>query len=165
LISLKIRQRPYDLLPLAGLLLILISFLSLSQISALDIHLQDTYFVVAGAYIIRLLGIAALFIWTLYLMTNGMLYSKVLTWAHVIVTIVTLVLFASSLFIDDNYTNTTPRRYYDYTNWHSLDMYSTFMKVLVYAICVSLLGQVLFVINLIAGLFKRKTLQKQKSVT
>jgi heme/copper-type cytochrome/quinol oxidase subunit 1 len=90
-------------------------------------------------------------------LTNRILYSKALTWIHVIFTILTLVIFALIVFLGDNILNPEPIRYYKYSNWNSSEMYSTLMKTLAIIILILLFGQIIFVVNLIAGLLKRKT--------
>lgn len=128
-----------------------------NQSNPVDIHLHDTYFVIAHTHIFWMLAIMAFMVWLIYLLTNKLLYSKALTWTHVIITILTLVLFASTLFFGESYLNPTPKRYYDYSIGDSLDTNTTFTKTIAITIFVLLLGQVIFVINFIAGLFKRKT--------
>jgi cytochrome c oxidase subunit 1 len=154
--TLQIKQRPYNLLLLTGLLLVLTSFFKLSQNSTIDLHFHDTYFVIAHTHIFWLLAALALFMWTLYLLTNKILYSKALTWTHVIITILTLFIFALTVFFGDNILNPKPFRYYDYSNWNSSEMYSTLIKTIAIIILILLFGQILFIVNLIAGLFKRK---------
>ncbi|MBS0647577.1 MAG: cbb3-type cytochrome c oxidase subunit I [Verrucomicrobia bacterium] len=151
------KQKPYNLLLWTGLVLVLTSFFILKQSNSVDIHLHDTYFVIAHTHVFWLLAILAFFVWTLYLLTNKILYSKALTWTHVIITILTLLLFALTLFFSDSFMNTTPRRYYDYSSWGSFDSYTTLTKALGITIFALLFGQFIFVINLIAGLFKRLT--------
>jgi cytochrome c oxidase subunit 1 len=158
--TLHMKQKPYNLLLWTGLILVLTSFFILKQNNSVDIHLHDTYFVIAHTHVFWLLAMLALFVWTLYLLTNRILYSKALTWTHVIVTILTLLLFALTLFFGDSFMNPTPRRYYDYSIWNSFDNYTTFTKAIGITIFVLLLGQFIFVINLIAGLFKRLTKRK-----
>jgi cytochrome c oxidase subunit I len=136
---------------------ILTSFCILKQSNSVDIHLHDTYFVIAYTHIFWLLAVLAFFVWTLYLLTNKILYSRALTWTHVIMTILTLLIFALTLFFGDIFMNPTPRRYYDYSSWNSFDNYTTFTKAIGITIFVSLFGQFIFVINFIAGLFKPRT--------
>ena len=154
---LQIKQKPYHLFLWTGLVLVLTSFFVLKQNNSFDIHIHDTYFVIANTHLFWFLAILALFVWTLYLLTNKILYSKVLTWTHVIITILTLLLFALTLFFGDSFMNPTPRRYYDYSTWNSFDNYTTFTKAIGITIFVLLLGQFIFVINFIVGLFKRLT--------
>jgi len=135
----------------------LTSFLVFNKSNLIDIHLHDTYFVIAHTHIFWLLAIVAFVVWTIYLLTNKILYSNALTWTHVIITTLTLGLFASTLFFGERFSNPTPRRYYDYSTWNSLDLYSTHAKTFAITIFVLLFGQIIYVINLIAGLFKRNT--------
>lgn len=151
------KQKPYNLFLLTAFIFVLTSFFVLSQNNSVDIHLHDTYFVVAHTHVFWLLAILALFVWTLYLLTNKILYSKALTWTHVIITILTLLLFGLILSFGDSFMNPTPRRYYDYSNWNSFNNYTTFTKAIGITISVLLFGQFIFVINFVVGLFKRRT--------
>ena len=148
------KQKPYNLLLWTGLILVLTSFFILKQNNTVDIHLHDTYFVIAHTHIFWLLAFLALFVWTLYLLTNKILFSKSLVWTHVIITIMTILLFALSLFFGDSFINPTPPRYYDYSSWNSFDNYTTFTKAFGVTIFVLLFGQFIFVINFIVGLLK-----------
>jgi heme/copper-type cytochrome/quinol oxidase subunit 1 len=154
------KQKPHHLLLCTGVILFLTSFFILKQNNSVDIHLHDTYFVIAHTHVLWLLSIIALSVWTLYLLTNKILYFKALTWAHVIITILTLLLFALTLFFGDSFMNPTPRRYYEYSSWNSFDNYTTFTRAIGITTVVLLFGQFIFVINLIGGLFKRLTKRK-----
>lgn len=152
-------KKPYQLLLYAGIVLILMSFLELNQTTTFDLHLRDTYFVIAGTHIFWLLAILTFFLWTLYLLTSKILYSKTLTWIHVIVTILTLTLFLLILCFGERFLNPLPRRYYDFSQWNSYSAYNSNMKAIVISIFVLLSGQIIFVVNLIAGLITRNTLK------
>ena len=155
--TLLMKQKPYNLFLWTGVVLVLTSFFILKQDNSVDIHLHDTYLVIAHTHVFWLLAFLALIVWTLYLLTNKILYSKALIWTHVIITILTLLLFALTLFFGDRFMNPTPRRYYDFSSWNSFDNYTTFTKAVGIAVFVLLFGQFIFVINLVVGLFKRLT--------
>jgi cytochrome c oxidase subunit I len=154
------KQKQYYLLLWTGLVLVLSSFFILKQNNSVDIHLHDTYYVIARHHIFWLLAIFAFFVWTLYLLSNKILYSKLLAWIHVIITMLTLFLFILTLFFSDSFTNPTPRRFYDFSSWNSLNSDMGFTKAIGITIFVWLFGQFVFVINVIAGLFKRLTKHK-----
>ena len=149
------KQKPYNLLLLTGLIFVLTSFFVLNQNNSVDIHLYDTFFVIAHTHFFWLLASLSLFVWTLYLLTNKILFSKALTWTHVIITILTLILFAFTLYIGDSLSNLKPRRYYDYSSWNSFDIYDKYTKAIGITLSILIFGQVIFIINFIAGLFKR----------
>lgn len=151
------KEKPYNLLLVTGLIFLLTSFFVLRQDNSVDIHLHDTYFVIAHTHFSRWLEILSLFVWTLYLLTHKMLYSNALTWTHVVITLLTLLLFALPLFFDDSFMNPPPRRYHDYRDWKSFDHYTRIIKAISITIFILLFGQFIFVINLIAGIFKRRT--------
>jgi heme/copper-type cytochrome/quinol oxidase subunit 1 len=151
------KEKPFNLFLWAVLILVFTSFFVSKQNNSVDIHLHDTYFVVAHTHVFWLLAVFALMVWTIYLLTGKILFSKALTWIHVVITIVTLLLFALTLFLGDYLMNPIPRRYYDFSNWNFFASLSTFTKAIDITIFVLLIGQSFFVINFILGLFKRLT--------
>lgn len=135
----------------------LTSFFTLKQGNSVDIHLHDTYLVIAHTHVFWMLAIIAFFVWTFYLLTNKVLYSKALVWTHVIITFLTLLLFALTLFFGDSFRNPTPERYYDYGNWNSFGKSTAFTKAIGISLFVLLFAQIIFVINFITGIIKRLT--------
>jgi heme/copper-type cytochrome/quinol oxidase subunit 1 len=152
----KIKQRPYNLLLLTGLVLLLASFFVLNKNNATAIDLHDTYFVIAHIHSFQLLALVVLIIWTLYLLSNKILYSKVLTWIHTIITAVMLILFAIAVCFSDFLIDSTTQRHSDYTNRSSYNTYETYNTVIAIILSMLFFGQTIFIINLIAGLFKWK---------
>jgi len=136
---------------------LLASVFVVRQNNSVDIHFQDTYFVIAKKHIFWFLAIISLLVWTLYLLANKILYSNALTWIHVIITVLTIAVFTLMLFFGSRLNNTGPRHYQDYGNWNSLEVYGRYAKTISIVIGMLLIEQVLFVINIIAGLFKRWT--------
>jgi heme/copper-type cytochrome/quinol oxidase subunit 1 len=148
------KQKPYHLLLWIALALVLASFFVFKQNNSVDIHFHDTYFIIAHTHVFWLLAIVALFVWVLYWMTNKLLYSKKLTWVHVVVTVVALLLFACSFLLGNNLMNPTPRRYYEPGNWSAFNDYYTFSNAIGVAILALLFGQVIYILNLLVGLVR-----------
>ena len=146
------KQKPHNLLLLAALIFVLISFFVSEENGTVDLHLHDTYFIIAHTHVFWLLAILSLFSWIIYALTEKILFSKVLTWTHVVITMLTLVLFALVLSFGDRFQ---PRRYYSYSIWDSFNDFDGYTKTITITMIILLLGQITFVINLIGGLFKR----------
>lgn len=146
---LRIKQQPYNLFLIAALLLVLVSFLSKSE-HTFDLHIHDTYFVVAFDHFLGLLAIIPCSIWVIYWLTKNMLYSSKLTWIHSTTTIFMLLLLVFSPF-----GNVEPRRYYDYSEWGSLKSFLSYNSIISILFSVLFTVQVLFVINIGVGFIKK----------
>ena len=151
----QFKARPYNLFLLTGLVLILISFFTTTQ--TLDLHLHDTYFVISLTYIFGLLAIASLILWGIYLLTFRFLFSKKLTWTHIIITILTVIVFGTIVLIGDKLATPTTGPYYDFSTWESYGRYRQYSTALVFVLGLLLLGQFIYVLNLILGVLKRQT--------
>jgi cytochrome c oxidase subunit 1 len=145
------------LLLLTGIVFVLSSLFTFNQNSTVDIYLQDTYYIIGRTHILWLLTFLVFFVWTLYILTNRFLLSKALTWAHVIITLLTLLLLIGTLFFGYNFSNLTTRRYVDYSNWKSFDAYAKYSKAIAVIVIALFLGQVVYLINFIGGLCKGRT--------
>jgi len=118
-----------------------------------DIHLHDTYFVTSISFVYWLLAGFALFTWFIYLLSNKLLYSKWLSWAHIIICLLTIALLLVLLYsgIDNR-----PRCYYEFSAWDISNEFGKGPGILVFILVGLLAGQITYIINLIAGLFKTK---------
>jgi len=97
--------------------------------SALDIHLHDTYFIIAHFHIV--MGVAGMFgmftgIYHWYPKMFGRYLNNTLAYIHFWITFVGAYL----LFWPMHYEGLAgmPRRYYDYTNWESFKMFAVLMN-------------------------------------
>lgn len=152
----KIRNKPYNLLLLTGLLFVVSSFILFDQSSTIDIHLHDTYFIVAHKQIFWLLAVLAFIIWIIYLSISSLLYSKTLMWIHIYITIISLIFIGLSLFFDESIFNPTPRSYYDFSDWNSSGVSEAFSKISNVSIIVLLLVQIVFIVNFLLRMLKPK---------
>jgi heme/copper-type cytochrome/quinol oxidase subunit 1 len=132
----------YNCFGTVGFVLLGLSFLQHRQ--TIDIHLHDTYYVIGVDFICIVLGLFFLLLWMTYQLFKKRLYSQLLTNIHVIVTF-----FCSAFWFVQAYTG-TPRRYIDYSTFNSISGVFSFVILLFLA------AQLLFLFNIIAGLFKRR---------
>ena len=123
--------------------------------SALDIHLHDTYFVIAHFHIV--MGVASFFgmyagVYHWYPKMFGRYLNNTLSYIHFWITIVG----AYMIFWPMHYEGLAgmPRRYYDFSNWESfknfggLNQFISIIALLVFA------AQILFVINFFYSIWK-----------
>jgi cytochrome c oxidase subunit 1 len=123
--------------------------------SALDIHLHDTYFVVAHFHIV--MGVASFFgmfagIYHWYPKMYGRYLNNTLAYIHFWVTIVGAYL----IFWPMHYEGLAgmPRRYYDYTGWESFKMFAGLNQFISFVAMVVFVTQLLFVFNFFYSIFK-----------
>lgn len=87
---------PYRLLVFTSLILAVISMLFSGE--TVDIHLHDTYYIISLAQIFKVLSFLLLFLWVLYKLTTKLLLSRLLSRAHIILTVITSVLITVTPF-------------------------------------------------------------------
>lgn len=130
--------------------------------SALDIHLHDTYFIIAHFHIV--MGVAGMFgmfagLYHWYPKMYGRYLNNTLGYIHFWVTMVGAYL----IFWPMHYEGLAgmPRRYYDFSNWESFKMFAglnefiSFVSILVFA------AQLLFVFNFFYSMFKGRKVTTQ----
>jgi hypothetical protein len=135
--------RPYNLLGIAGLLLVIVSLIVPFQ--SVDIHFHDTYYVFDMSYAFRNMACFLLVLFTLYAFVKQKFHSVILSWLHVILTIVTIA--ASILFL------------YKGSNAYRGDVsdsstFQSFNNIKVATILVFVIAQVLMIVNFLIGVFK-----------
>ncbi|NIG55116.1 hypothetical protein [Chitinophaga sp. Cy-1792] len=67
-----------------SLLVIIFVILALTTKTAIDLHIHDTYFVIAGSQWYAVLAILSLLPALIYFFTKKLLYSNILTWTHIL---------------------------------------------------------------------------------
>ncbi len=130
--------------------------------SALDIHLHDTYFIVAHFHIV--MGVAGMFgmftgIYHWYPKMFGRYLNNTLSYIHFWVTFVGAYL----IFWPMHYEGLAgmPRRYYDFTNWESFKMFQgvnvfiSIVSMVVFAV------QILFIFNFFYSMYKGRKVTSQ----
>ncbi len=130
--------------------------------STLDIHLHDTYFVIAHFHIV--MGVSAFMgmfagVYHWFPKMYGRYMNNTLGYIHFWVTLVC----AYVIFWPMHYEGFAgmPRRYYDYAGWESFKQFIELNRVISFAAILSFLVQLLFVFNFFYSIFKgRKVTSK-----
>jgi heme/copper-type cytochrome/quinol oxidase subunit 1 len=140
-------KRPYHLLLLTALTFgCLAAFTDPGQ--QLDIHLHDTYFIVAHNQILMLLALIALLLWTLYVLTNKFLYSRTLAWIHIVMSILPLATIALWLFRPSLLESHPAPRYM------AIEYYRNYASLVRLCLLLILAGQLALPVNLVTGLVR-----------
>lgn len=123
--------------------------------SALDIHLHDTYFVIAHFHIV--MGVSAFFgmfagIYHWYPKMYGRFMNNTLGYIHFFVTFIGAYL----IFWPMHYEGVAgmPRRYYDFSNWSSFSQFSSLNQFITVATILVFFGQLVFVVNFFASIWR-----------
>ncbi len=138
---------PYNLLLALGSMIAIVSFFWKGQ---MDLHINDTYFVVSGTIVLWATAISLVAVWLLYLPLDKILCSVVLTWIHVgSILLFIIAVFIGMFFYDKVFASSlsNPRTIYAYMQDYN-------RKVRIFfglPTLLLLLGQLAFVINIVAG--------------
>ena len=123
--------------------------------SALDIHLHDTYFVVAHFHIV--MGVASFFgmfagVYHWFPKMYGRYLNNTLAYIHFWVTIIGAYL----IFWPMHYEGLAgmPRRYYDFSGWESFKMFTGLNEFISVVAMIVFAAQLLFVLNFFYSIFK-----------
>ena len=144
----KMFNQPEKLFLFIGLFLIPLSFFQFTR--TLDIHVHDTYYVIALNQVCLALAAVLIIFGFLYMLTSRLLFSPFLTWTHIIFTIFSVIFILSSPWwislVNGNLSDDPLKRY------EQRRIYST----IIYSITFILFaGQLTYIVNLIAGIIKR----------
>lgn len=130
--------------------------------SALDIHLHDTYFIIAHFHIV--MGVAGIFgmytgVYHWFPKMFGRYLNNTLAYIHFWVTMVGAYL----IFWPMHYEGLAgmPRRYYDYANWESFKQFAELNKFITIVVVVVFAVQILFVFNFFYSMFKGRKVTSQ----
>jgi cytochrome c oxidase subunit 1 len=127
--------------------------------SAIDIHLHDTYFVIAHFHIV--MGVSAFFgmfagIYHWFPKLYGRFMNQTLGFIHFWITLVGAYL----IFWPMHYEGMAgmPRRYFDYSNWQSFNMFHGLNQFISFVVIIVFATQLLFVFNFFYSIFKGRKL-------
>jgi cytochrome c oxidase subunit I len=130
--------------------------------SALDLHLHDTYFVVAHFHIV--MGVASFFgmfagVYHWFPKMFGRFLNTTMAYIHFWITIVGAYL----IFWPMHYEGLAgmPRRYYDFSNWESFKMFGGLNEFISFVSLLVFCAQLLFVFNFFYSIFKGRKVTTQ----
>ncbi|HXS56106.1 MAG TPA: cbb3-type cytochrome c oxidase subunit I [Hanamia sp.] len=133
--------------------------------SALDLHLHDTYFVIAHFHLV--MGVASMFgmfagIYHWFPKMFGRMMNNTLAYIHFWITMVGAYL----IFWPMHYEGLAgmPRRYYDFSNWESFKIFQGLNEFISIVAMIVFATQFLFIFNFFYSIFKgRKLTEKTKN--
>jgi len=148
----KINEKPFILLVIPAILFFVFSFIPTNE--TIDIQLHDSYTVIVQSHVFIAVIFVLLSILGLYFLFQKFLWSKKLTWIHVITTSVLLLYissFSSILFSSFE----VPRRYYTYNEFEKFSQYAIINKTISISVIILFFSQFLFIINIVIGSIKK----------
>lgn len=127
--------------------------------SAIDIHLHDTYFVIAHFHIV--MGVSAFFgmfagIYHWFPKMYGRYMNQTIGFIHFWITLIGSYL----IFWPMHYEGMAgmPRRYFDYSNWASFNQFQELNAFISFVVIIVFATQLLFVFNFFYSIFKGRKL-------
>ena len=123
--------------------------------STLDIHLHDTYFIIAHFHLV--MGVASFMgmfggVYHWFPKMFGRYMNNTLSYIHFWITIVGAYL----IFWPMHYEGLAgmPRRYYDFSNWESFKMFAGLNEFITFITIIVFMAQFLFIFNFLYSMFK-----------
>ncbi|SFD30754.1 cytochrome c oxidase subunit 1 [Chitinophaga sp. CF118] len=127
--------------------------------SSIDIHLHDTYFVIAHFHIV--MGVSAFFgtfagVYHWFPKMFGRFLNNTLSYIHFWITLIGAYL----IFWPMHYEGMAgmPRRYYDYSNWESFKQFGDLNHFISIVVIIVFAAQLMFVFNFFYSIFKGRKL-------
>ena len=139
--------KPYQLIFLVSFILFAVSFLLGKR--TWDLHIQDTYFVIANFNMYLLFAVFLLVIGMIYVIAHTVLYSRTLGTVHIILTIAVLLLLLGTIYLHSQLLTGPIKGRIEIGKLQLQE------RVIVISILILSLAQILFFINIFAGIIRR----------
>ena len=139
-------KHPFHLFLISGFTLLILSLFS--QDHGMDLLLHDTYFIIDGQVLYRAAALNLLLLWAVCFLARKFLFSKMLTWIHVLFTLAFTFVWMVPVF--RNYWDGATH-YADYSGWESVQHFNTIAYFQLGLALAFVLAQILFLIHLITG--------------
>jgi cytochrome c oxidase subunit 1 len=128
--------------------------------SPIDIHLHDTYFVIAHFHLV--MGVALMFsmfagIYHLYPKMYGRYMNNTLAYIHFWITLIGAYL----IFWPMHYEGLAgmPRRYYEHSSWESFKQFAELNRFISTVVIITFATQILFIFNFFYSIFKGRVVK------
>ena len=148
----KLTNEPYSLFFLTGIVLFILSFFMWGQ--SLDLHIHDTYFVIATNYFIWTIALLFFVVWGLYKLTYKILWTKKLIWLHVLTTLFAFIILATFDVWHDKIIPPIKREAISVANIFEDQKREKVIALIIGIIFI--VGQLSYIVNLIGGIFRRR---------
>ena len=152
--QLYLKQKPYSLLLLSGLALIATSLFTQKN-ETVDFHIHDTVFVIAQGHLLWFLALTICGLWLLYLITRKLLYSRTLTWIHILITLLALAALLFLLFFRKGYSLPRSGGILDYACWKEFNKFHRNLMLINLNLIVLVAAQFIYVINLLIAAIRQ----------
>ncbi len=150
--SSKLLFKPFHLFLVFGILSLIAGFFVSD--GSIDIHTHDTYYIISNQVIFWTITAILLLLWMIYLLVERILFSKLLTWMHVLLTITAIILLTLNPFSFQGFAGGV-KNYQ--SSWET---FSALNRLLSFAVIVCIASQAILIVNIILGLiFLRKQLK------
>jgi cytochrome c oxidase subunit I len=121
----------------------------------IDIHLHDTYFVIAHFHLV--MGVSSVFgmfagIYHWFPKMFGRFMNSTLAYIHFWITFITVYLIFWPMYYEG--MAGVPRRYYDYSMWHSFSQFDGLNRMISTVAIIAFATQLLFVSNFFYSIYK-----------
>ena len=149
-----LKHKPYHLLLLSVVILFIAALLT--KIFHIEFPSQDSYHAFPFIHFFWLTAITLIVNWVFYLLTLRLLPSKVLMWAHIVVTISSFIFIYAYPHLSSGFSEGPagmPRRYYDYSELNFFELFSFFSNSIKIAFGVLIIGQMVYFLNLFSGVY------------
>ncbi|HTN08954.1 hypothetical protein [Agriterribacter sp.] len=140
-------SKPYHMLALWAVLLIMLSFIPISH--AMDMPVQGASYVLSYVDTLRAGAMLLLLLWILYMITIRILFSAVLIWIHIVIT---LLLMAFIVFLFFRLSGHDASGEVKELSFQTGIRYQMMVPVLILLL---LLTQLMYIINLLLGVMRR----------
>lgn len=147
------RFKPYNSFLVIAVLVLAVSFVT-DKHKSIDLHFHDTYIVLNYWHFLFLLTTLSVLIWLLYLPARNFLFSRALTWMHVILTFAAMASLIFILFFNASFANPKPTQFIDF-NSRSHDN-DHLLNLIAYSLVALIVGQCIFIANVVVGMIRRR---------